>query len=146
MKHFLKKILELKLRFFAKVILNRYNPEVVAITGSVGKTSTKEAIYRVLSSTYQVRANLKNYNNEVGIPLSIIGVESGGRSPWQWLLVFLRAGSLIIFKDKNYPNILVLEMGADRPGDLKYLTSFVPIKVAVVTSVAPVHIEFFGSL
>ncbi len=146
MKHFLKKILELNLRLLAKAILNKYHPEVVAITGSVGKTSTKEAIYRVLSSTYQVRANLKNYNNEIGIPLSIIGMESGGRSSWRWLLVFLRAGSLIIFQDKNYPNILVLEMGADRPGDLKYLTNFVPIKVAVVTSVAVVHLEFFEKL
>ena len=146
MKSLLKKILEFKLRLLAKAILNKYHPEVVAITGSVGKTSTKQAIFQVLSSTYNVRANLKNYNNEIGIPLSIIGSESGGKSLLRWLIIFFKALALIIFEDKNYPNILVLEMGADRPGDLKYLTGFVPIKVAVVTSVAAVHLEFFEKL
>lgn len=146
MKNIFKKILELKLRFFTKAILARYSPEVVAITGSVGKTSTKEAIYTVLASTYNVRRNLKNYNNEIGIPLTIIGAESGGRSPIKWFIVFLKAIKLILFKDKNYPNMLVLEMGADRPGDIKYLTSFVPVKVGVVTSVSPVHLEFFETI
>jgi UDP-N-acetylmuramoyl-tripeptide--D-alanyl-D-alanine ligase len=146
MKNFLKKILENILRFFAKSVLNKYNPEIVALTGSVGKTSTKEAIYSVLASTYKVRRNLKNYNNEIGIPLSIIGVESGGRSPLRWLLVFLKAIGLLIKKDKDYPKILVLEMGADHPGDIKYLVDFVPVKVGLVTAVAPVHLEFFKTL
>jgi len=145
-KNILKKILELKLRFFAKAVLRRYNPEIVAITGSVGKTSTKEAIYTVLSSTYNVRRNLKNYNNEIGIPLSIIGAEPGGKNIFKWFSVFLKAFILIIKKNKNYPNILVLEMGADRPGDIRYLVSFVPVKVGVVTSVAPVHLEFFETI
>lgn len=134
------------LRFFAVAILKKYQPKVVAVTGSVGKTSTKEAIYTVLSSSYKVRRNLKNYNNEIGIPLSIIGIETGGRSPVRWLIVFLKALNLIIKKDKNYPEILVLEMGADHPGDIKYLTSFVPVNVGVVTAVAPVHLEFFKTL
>lgn len=146
MKNLFKKILELKLRFFAKAILARYNPEVVAITGSVGKTTTKEAIYTVLSSTYNCRRNIKNYNNEIGIPLTIIGTESGDRSPLKWFLVFLKATGLLIKKNKNYPNILILEMGADRPGDIRYLTSFVPIRVGVVTTVAPVHLEFFETV
>ncbi|MBN1779443.1 MAG: UDP-N-acetylmuramoyl-tripeptide--D-alanyl-D-alanine ligase, partial [Candidatus Buchananbacteria bacterium] len=51
-----------------------------------------------------------------------------------------------IFRDKNYPEILVLEIGADRLGDIKYLTKFLSLKIGVETSVAPVHIEFFGSL
>ncbi|MAF13837.1 MAG: hypothetical protein CMI53_03020 [Parcubacteria group bacterium] len=146
MKSLLKIILEKKLRFFAKAILARYNPEVIAITGSVGKTTTKEAIYTVLASTYKVRKNLKNYNNEIGIPLSIIGVESGRRSPFRWLMVFLKASWLIIFKSKNYPHILVLEMGADHPGDIKYLVDFVPLRVGVVTAVAAAHLEFFENI
>ncbi len=146
MKNILKKLLQSTLRFFAKAILAKYKPEVVAITGSVGKTTTKEAIYAVLSSKYSVRKNLKNYNNEIGIPLTIIGTDSGGKSPVAWLIVFIKAVLLILFKQKNYPEILVLEMGADRPGDIKYLTDFIPVKVGVITSVGPVHIKFFNSL
>ncbi|NUM25208.1 MAG: UDP-N-acetylmuramoyl-tripeptide--D-alanyl-D-alanine ligase [Candidatus Buchananbacteria bacterium] len=146
MKSQLKKILEQTLRIFAQAILSKYSPEVVAVTGSVGKTSTKEAIYQVLSSTYAVGTNLKNYNNELGIPLSIIGSESGGRSILKWLGVFLKALRLLIFKSKKYPNILVLEMGADRPGDIRYLTNFIPVNIGVVTSVAAVHLEFYENL
>lgn len=146
MKNILKKILEVKLRFFTKAVLARYNPEVVAVTGSVGKTSTKEAIYTVLATTFKVRRNLKNYNNEIGIPLSIIGVEAGGKSIFRWFSVFLKASHLLVTKDKNYPKILILEMGADHPGDIKYLTDFVPVNVGVVTAVAPVHLEFFKTL
>jgi len=146
MKKFLKKQLENILRLFSKAILDKYNPEVIAITGSVGKTSTKEAIYSVLSSTYNCRQNIKNYNNEIGIPLTIINAKAGGKNFFKWLIVFLKAIKILIFKDKKYPNILILEMGADHPGDIKYLTSFVPIKVAVITSVAPVHLEFFETV
>jgi len=139
-------LLQRVLRFFAKAIMKKYQPEVIAVTGSVGKTSTKEAIYSVLASTYNVRTNFKNYNNEIGIPLTIIGSESGGRSAPKWLLVIWRACRLLVKKDKQYPNILILEMGADHPGDIKYLADFVPIRVAVVTAVAPVHLEFFETL
>ncbi|MDX9893334.1 MAG: UDP-N-acetylmuramoyl-tripeptide--D-alanyl-D-alanine ligase [Patescibacteria group bacterium] len=147
MKKIFKKVLEIKLRYLAKVILDKYQPQIIAITGSVGKTSTKEAVYQVLSaSTRKVRANAKNYNNEIGIPLSIIGSESGGRSLFRWLSVFFKAWRLIFFQDQSYPEILILEMGADRPGDLQYLINFVPLKVAVVTSVAEVHLEFFKTI
>lgn len=146
MKNKLKKLLQAILKIFAVKILAKYRPEVVAVTGSVGKTSTKEAIYAVLAPTYRVRRNQKNYNNEIGIPLAIIGAEAGGRSILKWLLVFLKALGLLIAPDKNYPKILVLEMGADHPGDIKYLTGLAPIKIAVVTAVAPVHLEYFKTL
>ena len=146
MKNKFKKILIATLSFFTKKIINKYSPEVVAVTGSVGKTSTKEAIFTVLSSTYNVRTNQKNYNNEIGIPLTIIGADSGGQSLFKWLGVFLKAIRLVIIKDKNYPNILILEMGADHPGDIKYLTSLVPVRVGVVTAIAPVHLEFFETI
>jgi len=146
MKDKLRKILEFILRFFAVAIMNKYKPEIVAITGSVGKTSTKEAIYTVLATTYNVRTNYKNYNNEIGIPLTIIGKETGGRSALKWLGVFLRAIRLLIIKDRKFPDIFILELGADHPGDIKYLVGFLPIKIAVVTAVAPTHLEFFETV
>ncbi|NQU83231.1 MAG: hypothetical protein HQ536_00820, partial [Parcubacteria group bacterium] len=56
------------LRRLSSSVLKKYKPEVVGITGSVGKTGAKEAIYAVLSSKYKVRRNSGNYNNEIGVP------------------------------------------------------------------------------
>lgn len=124
----------------------RYKPQIVGITGSVGKTSTKEAVYTVLSSKFRVRKNIKNYNNELGVPLSIIGVESGNKNPFIWLWVFCKAVCLLVWKSGKYPEILVLEMGADKPGDIKYLTQLAPCRVGVITALGPVHLELFGTM
>ena len=142
----MKKLIQLKLKFFAKIILAKYKPEVIGITGSVGKTSAKEAVYAVLSRSYNVRRNIKNYNNEIGVPCTIIGKDSPGKSIFGWFGFFLYATKLILFKDKDFPEILILEMGVDKPGDMKYLHSIVKPKVGIVTLIGPVHLEFFGSL
>ena len=128
------------------MILSKYQPEIIGITGSVGKTSTKEAIYAVLSKKYRVRRNIKNYNNEIGLPLTIIGEESGGKSLLKWTVIFINAWKLILKKDKNFPEILILEMGIDRPGDMSYLTDIVKCKVGVVTTIGTVHAEYFDSI
>lgn len=142
----MKKILQFKLKILAGLILKKYQPEVVAVTGSVGKTTTKEAIAAVLSAKFLVRAPLKNYNNEIGVPLTIIGEDSPGSSLFGWLGVFFRAWSLLLTRDKNYPQIIVLELGVDRPGDMLYLTKLSKPRVGVVTAVSHSHLEFFGSI
>jgi len=144
MKSMLKKILCFVLKLLAQATLWRYQPMIVGVTGSAGKTSTKEVIYAVLKDKYSVRRNIKNYNNEIGVPLTILGQETGGSSWMRWLQVFL-VGLFEIFYTKDYPQVLVLEMGADRLGDIAYLTSFVKCDVSVVTSIGeiPVHVEFF---
>ncbi|HHX58616.1 MAG TPA: UDP-N-acetylmuramoyl-tripeptide--D-alanyl-D-alanine ligase [Candidatus Moranbacteria bacterium] len=135
---FLEKILS----FIAKKILKRHVPQVIAVTGSVGKTGTKEMIAHLLSDYYFVRQNNKNYNNEIGLPLTIIGAESGGRSILRWALVFLK-GAQVAFFSKDYPEVLVLEMGADRKGDLQYLCQITPPDVGVITNIGNSHLEYF---
>lgn len=139
----MKKFIQLKLKILAKKILAKYNPHIVGVTGSVGKTTTKEAIYTVLASQFNVRRSIKNYNNELGVPLTIINAEAPGRSLWGWFMVFLKAWKLVLVRDKNFPEILVLEMGVDQPGDMEYLTDIVRCDVGVVTSVGASHLEFF---
>src|SRR3989338_2041733 len=95
MKKIIQNILKSRLRAYSKKILDKYHPDVIGITGSVGKTSAKEAIALVLSSEYNVRKNIKNYNNEIGLPLTIIGSESGGKSIAQWLKIFSIAKKII---------------------------------------------------
>ncbi len=142
----MNKLLQLKLKILAKLILKKYKPKVIGVTGSIGKTSTKEAVYAVLSFKFNARRNIKNYNNELGLPLTIIGTESGGRNLFKWFWIFCKAGKLILLRDKNYPQILVLEMAADRPKDLKYLLKIAKPYIGIVTSVGPVHLEYFGEL
>lgn len=138
-------VLEKLLKPMASLVLKKYKPRVIGVTGSVGKTSTKEAIFTVLASHFRVRRSEKNYNNEVGLPLTIIGVESGDNSILRWILIFMKWAGIIIFPVK-YPEVLVLEMGADRPGDLKYLTSFIRPEISVITDISGSHLEFFKTI
>lgn len=145
----MRKILQKILRILAEIALKKYKPVVIAITGSVGKTSTKEAIYSVFKSHFgekRVRRNYRNYNNELGVPLTIFDLETGGKSILRWVPKFIKIFWMIIFR-VEYPDFLILEMGADKPGDIKYLLDFVHHKVGVITAVGeiPVHVEFFES-
>lgn len=146
MKEFLKKIVRRLLRFLARLTLKKYQPDIIGVTGSFGKTSAKEAIFTVLASKFAVRRNVKNYNNEIGLPLTIIGACSGGRSPWGWIGVFIKALVQLIWRDRDYPGILILEMAVDHPGDMNYLIDLAPCKIGVVTAVGPVHLEFFKTV
>ncbi|MDO8240922.1 MAG: UDP-N-acetylmuramoyl-tripeptide--D-alanyl-D-alanine ligase [Candidatus Moranbacteria bacterium] len=138
-------ILQKIMRFMAVSVLKKYNPKIISITGSVGKTSTKEAISTVLASKFRVRRTEKNYNNEIGLPLTIIGATSGESSLVGWFLVFLK-WLWIMLAPIEYPEILVLEMGADRPGDIQYLTSFIKSNAGVITDISYSHVEYFKGI
>ncbi|HCC23735.1 TPA: hypothetical protein DF272_06200 [Candidatus Falkowbacteria bacterium] len=146
MKAIMKKLLQKILAYYSKKILLKYKPRVIGITGSIGKTSTKEAVFAVVKTKFRARQNIKNYNNEIGVPLTVIGAETGGRSIGGWWRVWRQAIKLLTSTDDNYPEILVLEMGADKPGDIEYLVDVASCDIGVVTKVAPAHVEFFGSI
>ncbi len=145
----MKKMLEKILMLMARVYLKRHHPVIIAVTGNVGKTSAKEAIACVLSKVKRVRMNGGNLNNEIGVPLTILGDWSqeyydAGSSVFFWLKVLIRGALGIIF-DAHYPELLVLEFAADRPGDIgKLVRSFHP-HVGVITAIGeiPVHVEYF---
>jgi UDP-N-acetylmuramoyl-tripeptide--D-alanyl-D-alanine ligase len=140
----MKNIVKNILRLLATATLARYRPRVVAITGSVGKTSTKQAVADVLKTKFSVRESTANYNNEIGLPLSVINEKSGEKNPLLWLLVFIKALFKLIYSD--YPQILVLELGTDRPGDIAYLADLLGrIEVGVLTDIGISHLEFFTS-
>ena len=142
----LLKLLQKFLAFLSKRLIKKYQPLVVGITGSVGKSSTKQAIALVLKSQLNVRQSKGNYNNEIGVPLTILGVKSPRRNIFGWLIVFCSGFLKIVFKQKSYPKVLVLEMAADRPGDIEYLIKIVPCQIGVLTAIGPAHTEFFKSI
>jgi UDP-N-acetylmuramoyl-tripeptide--D-alanyl-D-alanine ligase len=145
-------ILTFILTLLARCYRWRYRPTIIAVTGNTGKTTTKEAVAAVLRTAYRVRASTGNLNNELGVPLTIIGdvadeyYRTGG-TPWFWFRTLVRAKWELVAPRSSYPQVLVLEYGADRPGDIKKLVASFPPDVSVVTAVGqvPVHVEFFAS-
>lgn len=143
-KSYLKQLVVVVLWQLTRLIIKKYQPRLVGITGSVGKTSTKEAAAAVMQMAHHVRASRKSYNSELGIPLSVIGVESPWSSVFGWLRVVVAALRLLVLK-ADYPDWLILEVGADRPGDIKKVVRQLKFDVAIITQLpaVPVHVEFF---
>ncbi|QMU87041.1 UDP-N-acetylmuramoyl-tripeptide--D-alanyl-D-alanine ligase [Latilactobacillus sakei] len=102
----------------AKRYLLKINPKVVAITGSNGKTTTKDMTAAVLGSQYNIHKTQANFNNEIGVPQTILSMEAN-------------------------TEILVIEMGMDRPGQLHALSEIAMPDVAAITMIGEAHIEFF---
>jgi UDP-N-acetylmuramoyl-tripeptide--D-alanyl-D-alanine ligase len=97
-------------------------PLVVGITGSMGKTTTKDALATVLRyAGKRVSATAGNHNNEIGLPLTVLAAEP-------------------------HTEVLILEMGATHAGDIDHLCGIAPPKVGILTAISPVHLDSFGSL
>ena len=146
MKSFLKGLVVSVITYEAKLILKRTKPTIAAITGSVGKTTTKDAIYQAISKKIHARKSEKSYNTELGVPLTVLGLSNAGQSFFHWLKNILDGFFLVLFPG-DYPKVLVLEMGVDHPGDMKRLTSWIKPDMVVLTRLpdVPVHVEFFSS-
>ena len=112
-----KSILQKILAILARAIIRKYRPVVVGVTGSVGKTSARLAIYAVLKKKFSARTAEKNYNNEIGVALTILGMPHYGRNVFGWLWGLIRANKGIVWRSA-YPQVLVLEYAVDRPGDI----------------------------
>ena len=135
MKTFVQQLLARK----AKKLIQKHKPIVIGVTGSVGKTSTRDVIATLLSETFDVAPTIKNYNNEFGLPLTILGKVSPGRSVFGWL-------SLLMSSPKTLPQVFVLEYAIDHPGDMEVLCNIVQPNICVMTRISPVHAENFRSV
>lgn len=145
-KQISKIIITATLLVLSKLVLRKYKPHIIAITGSVGKTSTKDAVYAVLSKFFFVRKSEKSFNSEIGIPLTILGVPNAWSNPLIWIKNILDGLSLLINR-KPYPEWLILEVGSDRPGDIKKVAEWLSPDINIITAFPriPVHVEFFSS-
>ncbi len=146
MKNIFKKFVVFILSQEAKILLRRRSPFIIAVTGSVGKTTTKDAIYTILKSKYRVRKSEKSFNSEIGIPLTILGLPNAWNNPFLWFKNLLE-GLFIALFSRDYPDYLVIEAGVDRPGDMQRLTTWLKPDVTVLTRFpeVPVHVEYFAS-
>lgn len=146
MKTIFKSAIVSILTFEANLLLRLAKPKIIAVTGSVGKTSTKDAVYHAIKNTTSARKSEKSYNSDIGVPLSILGLDNAWQNPILWIKN-IGNGLLHALFPFHYPKVLVLEMGVDRPGDMKRLTSWIKPDIVVLTRLpdVPVHVEYFSS-
>lgn len=144
-------LLSLILKKLALPVIRRRRPKIIGVTGSVGKTSTKEAIFYLLNNSNAYRGKVeKSYgglNTEVGLPLSILGFHKATHG-FGWCVLIAQAWwrSWQLRSTKNYPKILVLEYAADKPGDIEYLTNIARPNIAVITEIGPAHLLNFKTV
>ena len=145
MKNLFKSIVVKILVFESKILLRRHHPTIIAITGSVGKTSMKDAIYSILKRHYSTRKSEKSFNSDIGVPLTVLGLPNAWNNPFLWLKNIID-GFFVAFFSKDYPEYLILETGIDRPGDMSKLTSWIKPDLVVLTRLPdiPVHVEYFS--
>ena len=145
MRSIYKKIIINMFKILTSIYLKINKVEVIAITGSAGKTTVKTAISQLLSNklTYVPK---EAYNTEIGIPLSVFKLKSPENisSPLAWFGILFKM-TFRLFRKSDFKRI-VIEMGADHPGDIAYLVSFAKPHIAVVTTVLPVHTENFKDI
>ena len=100
----------------------KLNIPVIGITGTNGKTTTKELIYTVLSSKYRVHATQGNLNNHIGVPLTLLGI------------------------DRKSTQIAIVEMGANHIGEIAELCQIAEPNYGIITNIGKAHLEGFGSI
>ena len=125
-------------------LIKRHNLRVVAVAGSVGKTSTRAAVAEVLRAKYRVQ-NIPNpgYNSEIGLPLSVFEMSVPGLlvNPFAWAWRLLRTEAAVLGR---YPNqVLVLELGTEEPGEIARYLRYLKPDIGVITAVTPEHMQNF---
>ena len=135
--------------FFGKVLgsiasryIEAFQPRIIVVAGSIGKTATTQAVATVLKEQFNVRATYANYNTATGVPLSIFNERFPvSRAGWLTLIPRLWLKS----REKQDFDVLVLELGTDHPGELDQFSYLKP-ELGIITAVAPEHMEFFESV
>ncbi len=145
MKRLIKRIFEVYLAFFARSIYRRERPLVIGVTGSSGKTTTKNMIGDLISATHQsVEVSAGNMNTEISLPMAALGFDRPPQRPADWLKILFAAPWRAVFL-RRYPKFLVLEYAADKPGDIEYLVGVIPPDLAVIVNFGVAHLGAFGT-
>ncbi len=159
-----KKALLRVIEWLAKKTVARFKPVVIGVTGSVGKTSTVEAIATVLANKRRIRASHTDFSGEYAIPLAVLGawpeedlqlvdpwtasgLSSGKRTRFLLRVIIVSFFKYICGIKKMYPEVLVFEYASQKPGDLAAQLDIVRPNISVVTAVgdAPAHVESYVS-
>lgn len=146
MQKFFRKLVFLLLRTFVKIKLKRIKPQIIGITGSFAKTSTRDAISLILASKYKIRKNKGAFNTEYGICLDLLNINETGKvdgrhSFFMWTKILCKGAIDALFSKEKYDK-LILELGIDRPGDIDLILKVIQPHIGVITGITLNHVEF----
>jgi UDP-N-acetylmuramyl pentapeptide synthase len=145
MKRRLKAIVVFILAWQVRRLYRKNEFQTIAVAGSYGKTSTKLAIAQVLQTKYRVRFQNGNYNDISTVPLIFFGHDAPSIfNPVSWLSIFLK-NELALMKEYKY-DFVVVELGTDGPGQISEFKEYLKADIALITAIAPEHMEFFSGL
>ena len=145
MKNIFKNIVRFILMKEASFFIKKNNPKIVALTGSVAKSSAKNMVYSLAKSKYETVRTPGNLNTDFGIALTILGREYGkDRGSISWLKDIIFGFKKLFSKSAQ---VYVLEMGTDIPGDIEYIVKNINPNISILTLFPdkPVHMEAFSS-
>ncbi len=145
MKHFLKGIVVSILARQVRLLRKKHHFKIIGVVGGIGKTSTKLAIAQSLGKTLRVRYQEGNYNDIVSVPLIFFGHPMPSLvNPFAWIKVFMDNAKQI---RGEYPfDVVVVELGTDRPGQIAAFQKYLKLDYAVVTAIVPEHMEYFNDM
>lgn len=139
-KSLVLKIITIYLVAAARLTLKKHKPYIIGITGSIGKTTTKDFIAQTCGA--ECRYSRASYNGELGVALSILGLKSpeGNYGAWLWRIVDAFTEATF---NRHFPPILILEVGAGTPGEIPRITKWLKPDLAILTALPsiPSHIE-----
>lgn len=145
MKNFLKNLVVSVLAGQVRRLRAKHQFKVVGVVGSIGKTSTKLAIAQTLGKNLRVRYQNGNYNDIVSVPLIFFGHDLPELvNPIAWFKIFADNNKQIA---GDYPyDVVVIELGTDGPGQIAQFKKYLQLDIAVVTAIAPEHMEYFSDI
>ena len=139
------KYVQWRLERYVRKYFKKHHPTLIAVVGSVGKTTTKTAIGTVLSSQFRIQLEPENHNSPLSVPLAIMGVKYPPvelvHSVGTWRRVFKAMKKRV--KAPQGVDVIIQELGTDHPGDLATYQKYLKPDITVVTSVSPEHMENF---
>lgn len=144
-----KQYVQDKLESLVKEYFKKHSDiKLVVVVGAAGKTTTKTAIATVLSQKFRVRVEPGNLNELLSVPTALLGVKYPDfdkvRNPFSWYKVFKEMKKVI--NSPSEVDVIVQELGTDRPGQIPHFGTYLKPDLAVVTSVVPEHMEYFGTI
>lgn len=133
------------LQYLARVKIRRAKPKIIVITGSYGKTTTKEAVYFLLRKKFgsDIGKNWGNMNSTLGLPLAILGLKQYSFGLGFLLDLLIAKWNFLFYR---LPKILVLELGIDKPGEMSELLSMFSPDISILTGISETHLEGFESV
>ncbi len=145
MKQLGKKIIVAILGWQLRRLRQRHHFKVVAVAGSIGKTSTKFAVASLLAESFRVRFQSGNYNDQVTVPLVFFGQSLPSLlNPIAWTKTLISNERQI--RGSYAYDVVVVEVGTDGPGQIAQFAEYLHVDIGVVTAITPEHMEFFDSL